>query len=57
MKYFAIDLVNYDENNIPYPVETVHCAANKVLSREEATEFCREECLRERLKESKEYGK
>ena len=43
MRYFEIQLANYDENNIPFIVETVHCSASKLINKEEATIFCRDE--------------
>lgn len=43
MKYFKADLVNFDENNIPYHVATVFFQAESTPTREEVEEFCREE--------------
>ncbi len=43
MKYFQADLVNFDENNIPYHVTTVFLKSEKTPTREEVEEFCREE--------------
>lgn len=42
-KYYEINLVNYDDNNVPYNVSTVHCVAIKPINKERATEFCRDE--------------
>ena len=42
-KYYEINLVNYDDNNVPYSVNTVHCVAIKPINKERATEFCRDD--------------
>lgn len=41
-KFYVITLVNYDENNIPVPVATVHCINFGEIDREEVADFCRE---------------
>lgn len=42
-RYFEIDLVDFDENNIPYNVGTVICSSPSGITKSDAEEICRDE--------------
>lgn len=42
-RFFEVNLVNYDDNNVPYNVGTAYFSASKQIDKKTITTFCRED--------------